>query len=46
MKRPRENRLDDNIDYRIQYKGLTAQIGASHYQFVGYKKILEKFLAF
>jgi glycosyltransferase involved in cell wall biosynthesis len=38
--------FDDNIDYRIQYKGLTAQIGASHYQFVGYKKILEKFLPF
>ena len=36
----------DNLDYRVDYKGLTAQIGASHYQFLGYKKILQEFLPF
>jgi hypothetical protein len=28
-------------DLRITYHGLTAQIGASHYQFVAYKRYCE-----
>lgn len=36
----------ENLDYRIDYKGLTAQIGASHYQFVAYKKVMQQFLPF
>jgi glycosyltransferase involved in cell wall biosynthesis len=38
--------FEGNSDYRIDYKGLTAQIGASHYQFLGYKKVLQEFLPF
>jgi glycosyltransferase involved in cell wall biosynthesis len=37
---------EGNTDYRIDYRGLTAQIGASHYQFLGYKKVLQQFLPF
>ncbi len=33
-------------DLRVTYHGLTAQIGASHYQFVAYKKVLRNFLPF
>jgi glycosyltransferase involved in cell wall biosynthesis len=36
----------NNVDYRIDYRGLTAQVGASHYQFLGYKNVLQKFLPF
>jgi glycosyltransferase involved in cell wall biosynthesis len=36
----------ENLDYRIDYKGLTAQIGASHYQFLAYKKVMQQFLPF
>jgi glycosyltransferase involved in cell wall biosynthesis len=35
-----------NEDHRIDYKGLTAQIGASHYQFLTYKKVIQQFLPF
>jgi hypothetical protein len=38
--------FEGNEDFRIDYKGLTAQIGASHYQFLGYKKVLQQFLPF
>ncbi|MHC1740428.1 MAG: glycosyltransferase family A protein [Anaerolineaceae bacterium] len=38
--------FENNEDYRIDYKGLSAQIGASHYQFLGYKKVLQQFLPF
>jgi glycosyltransferase involved in cell wall biosynthesis len=38
--------FENNEDHRIDYKGLTAQIGASHYQFLGYKKVLQTFLPF
>jgi glycosyltransferase involved in cell wall biosynthesis len=38
--------FESNEDYRVDYKGLTAQIGASHYQFLGYKKVLQQFLPF
>jgi glycosyltransferase involved in cell wall biosynthesis len=33
-------------DWRIVYKGLTAFAGASHWQFVGYKSTLQRFLPF
>jgi glycosyltransferase involved in cell wall biosynthesis len=36
----------ENLDYRIDYKGLTVQIGASHYQFLAYKKVMQQFLPF
>lgn len=38
--------FEGNEDFRIEYKGLHAQIGASHYQFLGYKKVLQTFLPF
>jgi hypothetical protein len=37
---------EGNEDHRIDYKGLTAQIGASHYQFLAYKKVIQQFLPF
>ncbi len=33
-------------DWRIQYKGITAMAGASHWQFTAYKSILQQFLPF
>ena len=33
-------------DWRIQYKGVTAMAGASHWQFTAYKSILQQFLPF
>jgi glycosyltransferase involved in cell wall biosynthesis len=33
-------------DWRIQYKGVTAMIGASHWQFTAYKSTLLQFLPF
>lgn len=33
-------------DLRVTYQGLTAHIGASHYQFVAYKRVLQEFLPF
>ena len=36
----------ETLDWRISYKGLTAFAGASHWQFVGYKSALQKFLPF
>ncbi|HNC91037.1 MAG TPA: glycosyltransferase family A protein [Anaerolineales bacterium] len=33
-------------DWRIQYKGMTALAGASHWQFTAYKSTLQKFLPF
>jgi len=38
--------FDGNEDLRVKYHGMTAQIGASHYQFLGYKKVLQTFLPF
>lgn len=37
---------EKNSDLRIDYKGLSAQIGASHYQFLAYKKVMQQFLPF
>jgi hypothetical protein len=36
----------DTRDWRIVYEGLTAFAGASHWQFVGYKSTLQRFLPF
>ena len=36
----------ETSDWRIQYKGLTALAGASHWQFTAYKSTLQKFLPF
>ncbi|HEY6075038.1 MAG TPA: glycosyltransferase [Anaerolineales bacterium] len=33
-------------DWRIQYKGVTAMAGASHWQFMAYKSTLQQFLPF
>jgi glycosyltransferase involved in cell wall biosynthesis len=37
---------DNHEDLRVDYKGMTAQIGASHYQFLAYKRVLQTFLPF
>lgn len=36
----------ETSDWRIQYKGVTALAGASHWQFTAYKSTLQKFLPF
>ncbi len=36
----------ETSDWRIQYKGLTALAGASHWQFTAYKATLQQFLPF
>jgi glycosyltransferase involved in cell wall biosynthesis len=36
----------ETSDWRIQYKGLTALAGASHWQFTTYKSTLQQFLPF
>lgn len=33
-------------DVRLTYRGLTAQAGASHWQFLAYKKVMQEFLPF
>jgi len=33
-------------DIRLTYQGLTAQVGASHWQFLAYKKVMQQFLPF
>ena len=40
------SRYETTEDVRIAYKGLTAQVGASHWQFVARKEVLQKFLPF
>ena len=39
-------RYEATEDYRITYKGVTAHIGASHWQFVARKDVLQQFLPF
>ena len=36
----------DGVDWRIEYKGVTALAGASHWQFTAYKSTLQQFLPF
>jgi len=40
------DRYGKTEDVRLTYKGLTAQAGASHWQFVAYKKVMQQFLPF
>ncbi len=40
------DRYEATEDYRITYKGVTAHIGASHWQFVARKDVLQQFLPF
>ena len=35
-----------SLDWRITYKGLTAFVGASHWQFTAYKSVLQQFIPF
>ncbi len=37
---------ESTIDIRIEYKGVTAQVGASHWQFTARKEIISRFLPF
>lgn len=37
---------DTSQDVRLMYQGITAFAGASHWQFVGYKSVLQEFLPF
>ncbi len=37
---------EETRDFRVTYRGVTAQIGASHWQFVAYKNVLLKFTPF
>jgi len=39
-------RYDEGNDIKITYKGMEVLAGASHWQFTGYKKILQQFLPF
>ena len=39
-------RYQSTHDTRLTYRGLTAQVGASHWQFVAYKAVLQQFLPF
>jgi hypothetical protein len=39
-------RYEATEDVRIAYQGLTAQLGASHWQFLGYKSVIQQFLPF
>ena len=40
------DRYEKTEDVRLTYRGLTAQVGASHWQFVAYKKVMQQFLPF
>ena len=39
-------RYETTQDVRLTYQGLTAQVGASHWQFVTYKSVITQFLPF
>ncbi len=39
-------RYENTEDVRITYRGLTAQAGGSHWQFVAYKAVIQQFLPF
>ena len=41
-----ENIYSDTTDYYVTYKGISAYLGASHWQFTAYKSILTLFLPF
>jgi hypothetical protein len=37
---------DGGKDWRLTYQGVQAQVGAAHFQFAGYKSVLQQFLPF
>jgi hypothetical protein len=39
-------RYETTADIRLTYRGVQAHVGASHYQFVGYREVLETFVPF
>ena len=39
-------RFEETEDYRVTYNGMVAHIGASHWQFVAKKNVLQQFLPF
>jgi len=39
-------RYEETTDYRVAYHDVTAQIGASHWQFTAYKRVLAQFIPF
>lgn len=39
-------RYESTTDYRVTYQGLRAHLGASHWQFVAHKQVLQEFLPF
>lgn len=39
-------RYERSEDVRLTYRGVQAHVGASHYQFVGHKEVLESFVPF
>jgi len=39
-------RYNKTEDVRLTYQGLTAQVGASHWQFVTYRSVIQQFLPF
>jgi glycosyltransferase involved in cell wall biosynthesis len=39
-------RYDSTEDVRLTYNGLTSQAGASHWQFLAYKSVIQQFLPF
>jgi hypothetical protein len=39
-------RYEETVDYRLTYRGLSAHAGASHWQFVGYRRRLLEFVPF
>ncbi len=41
-----KNHYDSTKDYRLTYKGVSAMVGASHWQFTCYKNVIKQFLPF
>lgn len=39
-------KYEESTDYRITYRNVSAQAGASHWQFTAYKKVLAQFVPF
>ena len=39
-------RYEATEDVRVSYRGMTAQLGGSHWQFVSYREVLQRFLPF
>jgi glycosyltransferase involved in cell wall biosynthesis len=39
-------RYQSTVDVRLKYRDLTVQVGASHWQFIAYKSVIQRFLPF